>query len=504
MYKTLEEIQEFFKDKRVIIVGNSVEIMTQKVAEVIDGYDVVIRLGRGIKTTPEDEVCVGKKTDVWISGLFRIKLLQEAPIQEKLKDKLILLNGSRIDVTDGWLEKTIKEYDYTPIFSDIEILEFYNRYGIINNSVKSFRFSNGMWTIFFMLEKVKTHRSLDIIGFDFFKSLVDYPVNDNSLIPSSWHLPSVGNDTPVHNGPFEEKLVEEYIADGKLNWIKLNPSSSKRVYKKVKYGSLAQRLIKKEAADKKVLDDINVINLNLTNACNLRCHFCPIGTEEYENDNAMMSLETVTKFIERTREFVGLRGRRVTVSLSGKGEVTVHKKFREIVELLSQHKDVLRLQLITNGALLYKYKDLIPVFDRIRYNDYLEDNNKNKQQLIETVKFYPKVETVKIDNTKQWFEIKDFTNRVGVLDGEKEQIEYNYCHKLFNKMMIECDGSYLICCDDWKKVKSFGTIYEHSFKDHLLSGLVRKYRRHILKGVREMEPCKGCTYSSNPEVYNKK
>lgn len=505
MLKTIEDIREFFRDKRVIIVGNSVEMMTQNNAELIDSYDIVIRLGRGIKTTKQDEIAVGKKVDVWISGLFRIKLLQEEAIQKKLNDKLILLNGSRIDVTDGWLKKTIKEYDYTPIFSDQEILQYYEKHGIINNSVKSFRLSAGMWTILFMLDKIKTQKSLDIIGFDFFKSLVDLPVNENSITPSSWHVPSVGSKAMVHNGEFEEKIVRSFIDEGKLNWIRLNQSDKKRIYKKVKYGTLSSRLEKKTIQDKKVLDDIQVINLNLTNACNLRCSFCPIGTEEYINDNAMMSLETVQQFIERLREFYKDRQlpRRITVSLSGKGEVTIHKKFREIVMMLAENKDILRLQLITNGALLYKYQDLIPSFDRIRYNDYVEDNNKNKQQLIQIVRDIKNVSIVNIDNTKQWFEVQDFSNRVGMLDGPSGEIQYNYCHKLFNKMMIECDGSYLICCDDWEKNKNFGTIYQRSFKDYLLSPKLMKYRRHILKGTREMDPCKSCTYSSNPKRYNK-
>lgn len=246
MFKPFNEIEDFFRDRNVLIVGNSVEMMTQQNAELIDSYDIVIRLGRGIKTTPEDEVAIGKKVDVWISGLFRIKLLQEPEIQEKLRGKLILLNGSRIDVTDGWLEKTIKEYEYTPIFSDAEILEFYEKYGIINNSKKSFRFSSGMWAIFFMLERVKVQRSLSIIGFDFFKSQADIHISNSSLIPTSWHLPSVGSDAMVHNGPFEEKLVREYIEQGRLNWIRLKDSDRMRKYRLVKYGSLSRKLLKQE------------------------------------------------------------------------------------------------------------------------------------------------------------------------------------------------------------------------------------------------------------------
>jgi MoaA/NifB/PqqE/SkfB family radical SAM enzyme len=499
MFKPIEEIQEFFKDKRVLIVGNSVEIMTGQYADLIDSFDVVIRLGRGIKTTPEDEIAVGKKVDVWISGLFRIGLLQEPEIQEKLKNKLILLNGSRIDVTDGWLEKTIKEYEYTPIFSDEEILQFYEKYGIINNSKKSFRFSGGMWTIFFLLEKIKTQKSLDIIGFDFFKSLVDYPVNDNSLMPSSWHTPSVGSEVMVHNGSFEETLVKKYIEEEKLNWIKINNSDKKRIYTMVKFGSIAKKLQKKKEKDQEIIQNIRVINLNLTNACNLRCTFCPIGSDDYVNDYASMTVDTVKKFIERSREFVESRKSKVTVSLSGKGEATVHKDFEEIVLLLAENRDVLNLQILTNGALLYKYRHLIPLFSRIVYDSYKDDNNKNKSELLEIIKNSPNATIREIDNTKQWFEITDFTNRVGVLNGPTESvIKYNYCHKLFQKMMIECDGSYLICCDDWKKNKLFGTIYDRSFTNYLLSPELRKYRRHILKGVRQMDPCRTCTFSSKP------
>lgn len=504
MFVPIEEIKEFFRDKKVLIVGNSVEMMTQRNAELIDSYEVVIRLGRGIKTMPEDEIAVGNKVDVWISGLFRISLLQEEPVQEKLKDKLILLNGSRIDVTDGWLKKTIAEYQYTPIFSDEEILEFYEKYGIINNNVKSFRFSAGMWAVFFMLEKVKTQKSLDIIGFDFFKSIAAIDVNEGSLPPSSWHLPSVGNDTPVHNGPFEEKLVREYIDQGKLNWIRLNDSDKKRIYKSVKHGILSKRLRGKAITDQETLDNIGVINLNITNKCNLACVFCPIGSEDYVNDRDTMSIETVKQFIKRVREFHGHRktDRRVTVSLSGKGEATTHKHFRQIVELLAEHKDVLRLQIITNGAQLYKYRDLIPLFERIRYNDYTNDTNKDKAKLLEYVKGLPNVQVTSIDNESEWHEIPDFTDRVGMLATDAEQpvtiIKHNYCHKLFQKMMIETDGSFLICCDDWKQFKRFGSIYERTFKEYLLSSTLKKYRRHILKGIREMDPCRTCTYSSPP------
>ena len=45
----VESIQQFVKDKRIIFVGNSVEIMNHKLAEFIDSYDIVVRFGRAIE-----------------------------------------------------------------------------------------------------------------------------------------------------------------------------------------------------------------------------------------------------------------------------------------------------------------------------------------------------------------------------------------------------------------------------------------------------------------------
>ena len=500
MFKTIEEIQDFFRDKRVLIVGNSVELMTQENAELIDSFDIVVRLGRGIKTTPNEELAVGSKVDVWISGLFRIPLLQEEEIQQKLKGKLILLNGSRIDVTDGWLKKTIEEYPYTPLFSDEEILGFYEKYGIINNSKKSFRFSAGMWTIFFMLKKVKTYKSLDIIGFDFFKSIADVHVNDGAILPTSWHAPSVGGDSPVHNGAFEEKIIRKYIDEGKINWIRLNDSDNPRTYTMVKYGTLSQRMIKKRKKDLEILQDIRTVNVDITHICNLTCSFCPQSLDSYINPNETMDLETADKVVERIEEFVKVTGKSLVISFSGTGESTTHPKFREILEKFFplQDKGLVKVQVVCNGARLFKYRDMIPKFARVRYNDYKDDSNPAKERLIQELKKHKNVEIVKIDNTKEWHEIPGFSDRVGFLSSkDKPRItEPNKCHKLFNKVIIGPTGNYVVCCDDWNHT-AFTNIFDTSIKNYLLTETLNKYRSQLLKGVREMEPCKSCTYVSN-------
>ena len=47
----MEGIQQFVKNKRVVFVGNSVEIMNHKLASKIDSYDIVVRFGRAMQAT---------------------------------------------------------------------------------------------------------------------------------------------------------------------------------------------------------------------------------------------------------------------------------------------------------------------------------------------------------------------------------------------------------------------------------------------------------------------
>ena len=51
----VESIQQFVKNKRIIFVGNSVEIMNHKLAKFIDEYDIVVRFGRAIEANDLQE-----------------------------------------------------------------------------------------------------------------------------------------------------------------------------------------------------------------------------------------------------------------------------------------------------------------------------------------------------------------------------------------------------------------------------------------------------------------
>ena len=70
--KEIEKIKSYFKDKYVILVGNSVDILKYEWGDTIDSYDIVIRMGAGVNTE-ERQLALGKKTDVWAFGSMRCK-----------------------------------------------------------------------------------------------------------------------------------------------------------------------------------------------------------------------------------------------------------------------------------------------------------------------------------------------------------------------------------------------------------------------------------------------
>ena len=67
----VQSIKELVKDKRIVFVGNSVEIMNYKLADKINSYDIVVRFGRAMQANKLQEESIGTKVDIWVTGQFR-------------------------------------------------------------------------------------------------------------------------------------------------------------------------------------------------------------------------------------------------------------------------------------------------------------------------------------------------------------------------------------------------------------------------------------------------
>lgn len=229
--KTLDEVREYFKDKNVLIVGNSVEMFNHMKGDYIDSFDIVIRLGQGIRTRGRHEV-LGTKSNVWASGDFRLKEYFDSHLDDTMsKLELILFNPNRLRLGKNhkpqWFDRLPENLTHA-MFTDQELIEKnekWNYTGWSNeNEKRTARLSGGMVCIMFMVEKVKTYKSLELIGFDFFKKHTKQTRRDDQIKHHSWHRPIREiiweNDRYKwdHDHKNEKGYVLQAQSEGLLKW----------------------------------------------------------------------------------------------------------------------------------------------------------------------------------------------------------------------------------------------------------------------------------------------
>ena len=236
----VENIQEFVKDKRVVFVGNSVEIMNYKLADKINSYDIVVRFGRAMGANKLQEESIGTKVNIWVTGQFRAPLYREMNhefTKGKYKDVKILVNRCRgnFGLKDWVFEDHLpKGMKYTQMYTDQEIIDIMKTFGKEMKFKNSLRPSAGFLTILWFVNKVKTYKSLDLIGFDFFaKSVAQRGINKSGDVsacdPHSWHLPVYMVPTGAHDKDLEQQYISFLERKGLINWHLLSDLRRKKV-----------------------------------------------------------------------------------------------------------------------------------------------------------------------------------------------------------------------------------------------------------------------------------
>lgn len=85
---TLVDFDEgWFKNKRVAIIGGADSVLKEKLGAFIDGFDVVVRVNKGVEVIDEQHEFVGSKTDVLFHCLFEDQSKGGSPITPELWKK---------------------------------------------------------------------------------------------------------------------------------------------------------------------------------------------------------------------------------------------------------------------------------------------------------------------------------------------------------------------------------------------------------------------------------
>ncbi len=229
------------------------------------------------------------------------------------------------------------------------------------------------------------------------------------------------------------------------------------------------------------------IDINVTELCNRQCKFCPRNDPYiYPNQNLFISLKLCKKISKELKK-INYKG---GVSICGHGEPLLHSNIIEIISIFKNFYTILS----TNSDLLDENlikklftKDLTI----LSINLY---NNGDKIEYYKDIFIKNNIKSDKVIIRKRWNPNNTIiTNRAGILKSKNNIIiENNPCFYLAYSMQIDWNGDILLCIQDFNKKIKFGNLYVDSLLKIWFDSDMKKYRKKLLKGDRDIYPCKNC------------
>lgn len=177
-HKSLIEIQEFCRDKKICLLGNANSVLDKK--RDIDSFDVVGRMNRG--TPRGKEKFIGSRTDI----LFLSTHMSGENVQRSFNPRLVVWMTVCNRLASSWVLKNAiqnPEKDWNALYDKLSINP-----------------TTGMMALNFILKHID-FKSLTIYGFDFFTTKTWY----NTRIDSG----------QKHSGEKEKVLFMNMIKDRK-------------------------------------------------------------------------------------------------------------------------------------------------------------------------------------------------------------------------------------------------------------------------------------------------
>lgn len=247
------------------------------------------------------------------------------------------------------------------------------------------------------------------------------------------------------------------------------------------------------------------IELSLIDVCNRACSFCPKADVNIApNTYQKMTMKLVDKLVSDLKK-INFEG---AFCLCGYGEPMLHKEYIEISNKLGELGGV---EIITNGDML-NIKNLVEIYNS-KVSRLLISLYDGPEQL---QKFKKMIEDAKIPRDfvilrDRWYSDKiDFgvklTNRVGTINTGQQPDVKSYsnkkCFYTAYQILIDWNGDAFLCPQDWQRKQVMGNIMQTDFFDIWNGKMINKYRKKLLSGNRDINPCNNC--NADGMVYGKK
>lgn len=261
------------------------------------------------------------------------------------------------------------------------------------------------------------------------------------------------------------------------------------------------------------------VYLEITNACNLDCPFC---TNEKGKD--FLSLNQIDDYLQQIKQHCDY------VYLHILGEPTLHPYFDEILNLCDSYE--LKLQLVTNGTLIYRYPNILnhPCLRKLSISLHSVNNVNIDREYFRTINHLidantnTKLELRFYDKENLSDELKDYLNflktafkfEVTTKQNSYELKENVYvyfeqlfkwpnindefvsnvgtCHGAIDMIAINSNSDVTICCLDPKAYNKIGNLKENTLSDILSSDKYMNFINDFKNNKINSELCSKCTY----------
>jgi len=311
----------------------------------------------------------------------------------------------------------------------------------------------------------------------------------NTIINSGYH-PILGTDK-IEDG--EKSFSKEYFAYRK-KW--------------------------QEYPKKKIVADFPLhLDVESTNACNLRCIMCDRNWMKEKIGNIDWNL--FTKVIDEAAKY-----HLPSVKFNYRGEPLLHPDIAKMVKYVKE-KGILEVQFNTNGLLLdeKKAEELIDAgldriifsfdgatketYEKIRRGSNYETVVANIKNLVKLrnkkglKRPLVRIQMVRMAENKN--EVEDFirmwlpiANRLAVnnernLSRAKKKLEHFPCSQIWQRLMICWDGEVRMCCGDWYGEVVLGNVKETSVYDIWHGEKLNQIRKlHIERNFDKIPICARC------------
>jgi radical SAM protein with 4Fe4S-binding SPASM domain len=236
----------------------------------------------------------------------------------------------------------------------------------------------------------------------------------------------------------------------------------------------------------------DVIDIELTNTCNLKCPMCPTGRRELTRKRGFMSWEVYLKIMKE------LKNTGTPIRMVRWGEPMLNKEFWTFLATAGYYD--IPVHLNTNGYFLDE--SCLELFELFKLASIKISIHEESNKVMDTVKLLKKMKntytSVSVTSDEDGHDIWEAASANAKFKYRtywpgKEYPRLPNCPEVFNKLSINWDGTISACCADYDNAMLIGDIRDNTIKEIWQGVPMNAYRDIIAQDKHWTLPvCREC------------